>query len=109
MGKIRMNILRGEIAYKINEKILDRIMAQAASRRPLAAEARVRARISPCGSYGGQSSTGTVFSPRCLAFSCQYHSVVLFILTYQLGDEAAVQRQSHPIDMNNNNEKDFLD
>jgi hypothetical protein len=36
-------------------------MAQAVSRRPLIAEARVCARVSSCGVYGGQSGTETVF------------------------------------------------
>jgi hypothetical protein len=44
-------------------------MAQAVSRRPLTAEARVRSRVSPCGIYGGQSGTGTGFFPRVLRFS----------------------------------------
>jgi hypothetical protein len=34
-------------------------MAQVVSRRPLTAEARVRARVNPCGICGGQSGTGT--------------------------------------------------
>jgi hypothetical protein len=37
-------------------------MAQVVSRWPLAAEAWVRARVNPCGIFGGQSSTGTGFS-----------------------------------------------
>jgi hypothetical protein len=36
-------------------------MAQAVSRRPLTAEARVGARVSPCGTCGGQSGNGTGF------------------------------------------------
>jgi hypothetical protein len=38
-------------------------MAQVVGRRPLTAEARVRARVNPCGIRGGQSGTGTGFSP----------------------------------------------
>jgi hypothetical protein len=38
-------------------------MAQAVSRRPLAAEARVRAQVSPCGVGGRQSGTEIGFSP----------------------------------------------
>jgi hypothetical protein len=44
-------------------KVLDgRAMAEAVSRRPLSAEARVRALVSPYGICGGQSGTGTGFS-----------------------------------------------
>jgi hypothetical protein len=45
-------------------------MAQAVSRRPLTAEARVR----PCGVCGGQSGTGTGFFPELSVFPCQFHS-----------------------------------
>jgi hypothetical protein len=43
-------------------------MAQAVSRRPLTEKARVRSLVGPCGICGGQSGTGTQFSP------CQFHS-----------------------------------
>jgi hypothetical protein len=36
-----------------------RAMAQVVSRRPITAEARVRARVNPCGICCGQSGTGT--------------------------------------------------
>jgi hypothetical protein len=45
-------------------------MAQVVSRRPLTAEARVRAPVNPCGICGGQ-----VFL-RVIRFSRQYHSTV---------------------------------
>jgi hypothetical protein len=51
-------------------------MSQVVSRRPLTAEARVRARVNPCGIYGGQSGIGTGFSPSSSVLPCQYHSTV---------------------------------
>jgi hypothetical protein len=51
-----------------------RAMAQAVSRRSLTAEARDRSRVSPCGIFGGQSGTGTGFSPSTSVFPCQFHS-----------------------------------
>jgi hypothetical protein len=55
---------------------MGRAMAQAVSRRPLTAEARVRARVNPCGICGGQSGTGTGFSLSSSVFPCRYHSTV---------------------------------
>jgi hypothetical protein len=49
-------------------------MAQAVSRRPLTAEARVRSRVSPCGVCGGQSGTGTGFFSELSVFPCEFHS-----------------------------------
>jgi hypothetical protein len=51
-------------------------MSQAVSRRPLTAEARVQARISPCGICGGQRGTVTGFSPSSSGLACQYHSTL---------------------------------
>jgi hypothetical protein len=44
-------------------------------RRPLTAEARVRARVNPRGICGGQSGTGKVFS-EYFGFPCRYHSTI---------------------------------
>jgi hypothetical protein len=53
-----------------------RAMAQAVSRWPVTAEARVRARVNPRRICGGQSGTGQVFS-RVLRFPLQiYHSTI---------------------------------
>jgi hypothetical protein len=49
-------------------------MAQAVSRRRLTAEAWVRSRVDSCGICGGQSGTGTGFSPSTSVFPCQFHS-----------------------------------
>jgi hypothetical protein len=51
-------------------------MAPVVNRRPLTAEARVRARVNPCGICGGQSGTGTGFSASSSVFPWQYHSTV---------------------------------
>jgi hypothetical protein len=52
-----------------------RAMAQAVSRRPLAAEARVQSWISPWGICGGQSGIGTGFTPEYFGFppSISFH------------------------------------
>jgi hypothetical protein len=47
-------------------------MAQAVSRRPLTAEARVRSRFGPCG-ICGRSGSRTGFSPSTSVFPCQFH------------------------------------
>jgi hypothetical protein len=50
---------------------MGRTMAQAVSRWPLTAEARV----DPCGICGGQSGTGQVFS-EYFGFPCKYNSTI---------------------------------
>jgi hypothetical protein len=47
-------------------------MAQVVSRQPIAAEAWVRARVSPCEICCRQSGTGTGFSPSSSVIPCQY-------------------------------------
>jgi hypothetical protein len=51
-------------------------MAQVVSRRAHTAEAWVLAWVNPCGICGGQSGTGTGFSPSSSVFPCQYHFTV---------------------------------
>jgi hypothetical protein len=48
-------------------------MDQTVIRRPLTAEDRVRARVSPSRICDGQSGTGTGFSPSSSVFLYQYH------------------------------------
>jgi hypothetical protein len=43
-------------------------MAQAVNHQPVTAEAWVRAWVKPCGICGGQSGTGTDFSPNFSVF-----------------------------------------
>jgi hypothetical protein len=56
---------------------ISRVMAQDVSRWPLTTEARVRTRANPRGICGGQSGTGTGFSPSSSVFLLSiYHSTV---------------------------------
>jgi hypothetical protein len=49
-------------------------MVQAVSHRSVTAVARLRIQVSPCVICGGQSGTGSGFSPSTSAFPCQYHA-----------------------------------
>jgi hypothetical protein len=51
-----------------------RVMAQAVNRWPLAAEAWIRDRVSPCWICSGQSDTEAASSTSSSVFSCQYYS-----------------------------------
>jgi len=51
-----------------------RALAQAVSRRPATAEARVQSQASLCGVCVAQSETEPGFSPSTLVYTCQYHS-----------------------------------
>jgi hypothetical protein len=59
-------------------------MAQAVSRRPLTAEARVRALVHPCGICGRRSGTGTGFSPSSSVSPVNIIPSELSILIYHL-------------------------
>jgi hypothetical protein len=62
-------------------------MAQAVSHRHLTAEALVRARVSPCGIYGGQSGTEKGFFSATSVCPVIIISSELSILIYHLTDE----------------------
>jgi hypothetical protein len=47
-------------------------VAGAVSRRPLTIEVRVQSRVNPCEICGGQSGTGTGFSPSTSVSPCQF-------------------------------------
>jgi hypothetical protein len=49
-------------------------MAQAVSRRPVTAQARIRSRVSSCGICGGQILHWDRFIPRYFGFPLQFHS-----------------------------------
>jgi hypothetical protein len=63
---------KNKIRYILTLVASGRAMVQVVSRRPLTLEARIRARVNPCGICGGQSGTGTGFSPSSSVFPCQY-------------------------------------
>jgi hypothetical protein len=74
---IEFPVVTNAIVEELVEVTLDlgRAMAQAVSRRPLTTEARgFDPGSSPCGIFGGQSGTGTGFSPSTSVFPCQFHS-----------------------------------
>jgi hypothetical protein len=64
---LNLSVIQSSIVKSL---FLGRAMAQAVSRRPLTEESRV----GPCGICGGQSGTGTGFSPSTSVFPCQFHS-----------------------------------
>jgi hypothetical protein len=69
------------------EILLSRAMAGAVSRWPLTEDVRVRARVSPCGIFGGRNSDGTSFSQSSSAFPANIIPPCLSTPIYHLGDE----------------------
>jgi len=59
---------------QVNARICSRDVAQEASLLPLISERRVPTQVSPCETSGGQSDTGTCFSPSSSVSPCQHHS-----------------------------------
>jgi hypothetical protein len=72
---------------KGTERRLGRAMAKAVIFRHVLAEARFRFWVSPFGVCGGQSGTGTDFSPSFSVFVCHYHSTMTLHTECHLGDE----------------------
>jgi hypothetical protein len=92
----RTHTLPLEYCFKATiTNIVGSAMAQVVSRRPLIAEA-----VSPCWICGGQSGTGTGFSPSTSVFPCQFHStgapllvkmkkeLIIFHLHHRVAQEA---------------------
>jgi hypothetical protein len=77
------SLLTLALFYNVNGSIRKAVPWRKVSRRPLIAEARVRARVSPCRICGRQSGTGTGFFPISSVFPCQYQC--FSILTDHLG------------------------
>jgi hypothetical protein len=82
-------------------------MAQAVNHRSLTSKSQVRARVIPCGICGGQSGTGTGFSPSWSVVTCQYNfTIALRAHHMEMKNRPFRGRSSetcpHPIDMNNN-------
>jgi hypothetical protein len=70
----------------LKQTIIGRAISQVVSRRPLTAEARVRARVNPCGICSGQSGTGTGFFSEYFCFLLSiYHSTVAIQTNIILG------------------------
>jgi hypothetical protein len=65
------------INIEVSNILEDRAMAQAVSRRPLTAVARICTRVNLCGICGRQSSTGTGFSPSYSVFPVNIISLFL--------------------------------
>jgi hypothetical protein len=78
-----------------------RAMHQAVISRPVTEETRVRARVSPYGICGGQSSNRTGFSPRSSVFpvSVIHRGSPYWGMNNKPTGECSSETQSHPIGM----------
>jgi hypothetical protein len=86
------------------ELLSSRTIAQVVSRRYLTEEARVSARDTPCGICGGQSGTGTGFSPICSVFIAPFHRGYSYLYHLVINIRSVGGHSSEtvsPIKMNN--------
>jgi hypothetical protein len=67
-------------------------MAKVVSRRSLTAESRVRVRVNPCVICGGQSDTGTGFSPSSSVSPVSIIPPSFSILIYHPGDKQYIRQ-----------------
>ena len=66
--------LRLYVSFRRYSGCINRVMAQAVSRRPVTAKDSVQNQVSLCEICGGQSGTVTGFSPSTSVIPYQYHS-----------------------------------
>ena len=95
-GKSAANLLKAVLFCKSGSTGLKSSFSlskvQAVSRRPAAADAWIRFRISPCEIYGGQSGTGTGYSP---IFRVSFVSTISPLLHSYLHLSVSVTRRTN--------------